>query len=101
VDVLSSRILLQPADLGRSLRFYCDVLGLAVCLLRAARGADRRVVGRAHARVVHLQRQAFSLFTQHPTRIAALPADLRPAAQEGGKDTVYLKDVDPAVAEEA
>jgi uncharacterized protein YecE (DUF72 family) len=45
--------------------------------------------------------KAFSLFTQHPTRIAALPADLRPAAQQGGKDTVYLKNVDPAVAEEA
>jgi len=30
VDVLSSRILLRPADLGRSRRFYRDVLGLAV-----------------------------------------------------------------------
>ncbi len=30
VDVLSSRILLRPADLGRSQRFYRDVLGLAV-----------------------------------------------------------------------
>jgi|SRR5450631_327903 len=30
VDVLSSRILLRPADLGRSHRFYRDVLGLAV-----------------------------------------------------------------------
>jgi len=30
VDVLSSRILLRPADLGRSLEFYRDVLGLAV-----------------------------------------------------------------------
>jgi predicted enzyme related to lactoylglutathione lyase len=30
VDVLSSRILLRPADLGRSRRFYGDVLGLAV-----------------------------------------------------------------------
>jgi catechol 2,3-dioxygenase-like lactoylglutathione lyase family enzyme len=29
VDVLSSRILLRPADLGRSRRFYRDVLGLA------------------------------------------------------------------------
>jgi predicted enzyme related to lactoylglutathione lyase len=31
VDVLSSRILLRPADLGRSRRFYRDVLGLAIC----------------------------------------------------------------------
>jgi predicted enzyme related to lactoylglutathione lyase len=30
VDVLSSRILLRPADLGQSRRFYRDVLGLAV-----------------------------------------------------------------------
>ena len=30
MDVLSSRILLRPADLGRSRHFYRDVLGLAV-----------------------------------------------------------------------
>ena len=30
MDVLSSRILLRPTDLGRSRRFYRDVLGLAV-----------------------------------------------------------------------
>jgi len=30
VEVLSSRILLRPADLGRSHRFYRDVLGLAI-----------------------------------------------------------------------
>jgi predicted enzyme related to lactoylglutathione lyase len=30
VDVLSSRILLRPANLGRSRRFYRDQLGLAV-----------------------------------------------------------------------
>jgi len=30
VDVLSSRILLRPSDLGRSRRFYRDVLGLAI-----------------------------------------------------------------------
>jgi catechol 2,3-dioxygenase-like lactoylglutathione lyase family enzyme len=30
VEVLSSRILLRPADPGRSRRFYRDVLGLAV-----------------------------------------------------------------------
>lgn len=30
MEVLSSRILLHPADLARSLRFYRDVLGLAV-----------------------------------------------------------------------
>jgi predicted enzyme related to lactoylglutathione lyase len=30
VDVLSSRILLRPADLDRSRRFYRDLLGLAI-----------------------------------------------------------------------
>jgi uncharacterized protein YecE (DUF72 family) len=49
--------------------------------------------------------KAFSLFTNHPTRVAALPADLREAAeagQEDGKATVYLRNLkDPAVAEEA
>ena len=45
--------------------------------------------------------KAFSLFTQHPTRVAALPKDLRPAAEKTGKDRVYLKDMDPAVVDEA
>jgi uncharacterized protein YecE (DUF72 family) len=45
--------------------------------------------------------KAFSLFTQHPTRIAALPADLRPAAEKAGKDRVYLKDVDSDLADQA
>jgi uncharacterized protein YecE (DUF72 family) len=45
--------------------------------------------------------QAFSLFTQHPTRVAALPTDLRPAVEKTGKDRVYLKDVDPAVTDQA
>jgi len=34
----------------------------------------------------------------HPTPIAALPKDLRPAAEKTGKDRVYLKDVGPALA---
>ena len=45
--------------------------------------------------------KAFSLFTQHPTPVRALPADLRPAAEKTGKERVYLKDVDPAVADQA
>ena len=42
--------------------------------------------------------KAFSLFTQHPTPVKALPADLREAAGQAGKDRVYHKDVDAAVA---
>jgi len=49
--------------------------------------------------------KAFSLFTQHPTPVRALPADLREAVQaqpgQGDKTRVYLKDVDPAVTEAA
>ncbi|HEU5386188.1 MAG TPA: DUF72 domain-containing protein [Streptosporangiaceae bacterium] len=45
--------------------------------------------------------KAFSLFTQHPTPLRALPADLREAAGQAGKDRVYLKDVDPALADAA
>jgi uncharacterized protein YecE (DUF72 family) len=52
--------------------------------------------------------KAFSLLTQHPTRIAALPRDLREAvaeSQDAGKDgqpreTVYLRQVDPGVADQ-
>jgi uncharacterized protein YecE (DUF72 family) len=45
--------------------------------------------------------KAFSLFTQHPTPVSALPKDLRPAAEQAGQDRVYLKDVDPGLADEA
>jgi uncharacterized protein YecE (DUF72 family) len=45
--------------------------------------------------------KAFSLFTQHPTPVRMLPADLREAAGKAGKDRVYLKDVDPEVTSQA
>jgi uncharacterized protein YecE (DUF72 family) len=45
--------------------------------------------------------KAFSLFTHHPTPVAALPADLRPAAEKTGKERVYFQDVGPAVADAA
>ena len=44
--------------------------------------------------------KAFSLFTHHPTPVAALPKDLRPAAEKTGKDRVYFKDVGPALADQ-
>jgi uncharacterized protein YecE (DUF72 family) len=44
--------------------------------------------------------KAFSIFTQHPTPVA-LPADLRQDAQRAGKERLYLKDVNPEVADEA
>src|SRR3984957_5413051 len=45
--------------------------------------------------------KAFSLFTQHPTPVRSLPADLREKAAKTGKERVYLKDVDPKVTDEA
>jgi len=45
--------------------------------------------------------KAFSLFTQHPTPLRSLPADLREAAAGLGKERLYLKDVDPAVVDQS
>jgi len=45
--------------------------------------------------------KAFSLFTQHPTPLKALPVDLREAAGKAGKARLYLKDVDPEVTGQA
>ena len=44
--------------------------------------------------------KAFSLFTQHPTKVAALPPDLRAEVEKTGKDRVYLRDIDPSVVDE-
>ena len=44
--------------------------------------------------------KAFSLLTHHPTPVAALPVDLRPAAEKTGKDRIYFKDVSPKVADQ-
>jgi uncharacterized protein YecE (DUF72 family) len=43
--------------------------------------------------------KAFSLFTQHPTQLRGLPADLRSAVGTT-KERVYLKDVDPGVVDQ-
>jgi uncharacterized protein YecE (DUF72 family) len=45
--------------------------------------------------------KAFSLFTQHPTPVRAMPSDLRETVAKAGKDRVYLKDVDPEVTNQA
>jgi uncharacterized protein YecE (DUF72 family) len=46
--------------------------------------------------------KAFSLFTQHPTPVKALPVDLREAAAgPDGKSRVYFKDVDSGVVDQA
>ena len=40
------------------------------------------------------------MLTQHPTRVGSLPKDLREAAQQAGKDPVYLRQVDPPVTDQ-
>lgn len=47
-----------------------------------------------------LRNRRISLCTQHPTREAALPADLRPAGEKAGKDRVYLKEPARRVADQ-
>ncbi|MDQ6648809.1 MAG: DUF72 domain-containing protein, partial [Actinomycetota bacterium] len=44
--------------------------------------------------------KAFSLLTQHPTRVEALYKDLRPEPGEKPKKNVYLKDLDESVVEQ-
>ena len=70
-------------------------------LLRAARRADARAWAERTPDGFTFNIKAFSLFTQHPTPVRALPADLREAAGQAGKDRVYLKDVDPALTDQA
>jgi len=43
--------------------------------------------------------KAFSLMTQHPAQVRALPKDLRDAAPEG-KQSVYPRDLEPGVVDE-
>ena len=61
----------------------------------AATGAERTPAG------FTFNVKAFSLFTQHPAPVKALPADLREAAGKAGQDRGYLKDVDPEVTGQA
>jgi uncharacterized protein YecE (DUF72 family) len=94
-----------PPDAGtpeKRLRFYASQFPLVeVDATYYALPAERTVAAWAERTpdgfVFNVK--AFSLFTQHPTRVAALPADLRAAVATTGKERVYLKDVDPAVAD--
>jgi uncharacterized protein YecE (DUF72 family) len=44
--------------------------------------------------------KAFSLLTQHPTRVSSLYKDLRPERSESDKANLYLKDLDAAVVDQ-
>ncbi len=86
----AAAVLRLPVPAGRSRRH----------LLRAARRADRRGLGRPSPGRVHLQRQGVQPVHPAPCRTAALPADPRPA-EKTGKDRIYLKDVESGVADAA
>src|SRR6266849_5814955 len=96
-----------PADAGnpeKRLRYYASQFPLVeVDSVYYALPAEQTAKAWAERTPDHFtfNVKAFSLFTQHPTPVKALPTDLREAAGQSGKDRVYLKDVDPALADAA
>jgi uncharacterized protein YecE (DUF72 family) len=96
-----------PADAGnpeKRLRYYATQFSLVeVDSAYYALPAEQTAKAWAERTPDHFtfNVKAFSLFTQHPTPVKALPADLREAAAKAGKDRVYLKDVDPDVTGQA
>jgi uncharacterized protein YecE (DUF72 family) len=96
-----------PDDAGnpeKRLRYYATQFPLVeVDSAYYALPAEQTAAAWAERTPVHFtfNVKAFSLFTQHPTPVKALPKDLREEAGKAGKDRVYLKDVDPKLADEA
>jgi predicted enzyme related to lactoylglutathione lyase len=108
VDILSSRILLRPADLGRSHQFYRDVLGLAV-YREFGSSADPGVVfflgggllevsGRADGPpgpAVQIWLQVRDVNTEHERLAAAGARILRePVAEPWGLTEMWIADPD-------
>jgi catechol 2,3-dioxygenase-like lactoylglutathione lyase family enzyme len=108
VEVLSSRTLLRPADLGRSRRFYRDVLGLAIYREFGPPG-DPGVVfflgsgllevsGRAAGppgRSVMIWLQVRDVHAEHDRLAAAGVRILRePAAEPWGLTEMWIEDPD-------
>jgi catechol 2,3-dioxygenase-like lactoylglutathione lyase family enzyme len=115
MEILSSRILLRPADLDRSRRFYRDVLGLAVYrefgppadpgvvfflgqgLLEVSRpgpGPGRRTAEGAAAPVM-IWLQVRDVHAEHSRLAAAGAAVLRePAVESWGLTEMWIEDPD-------
>jgi len=108
VDVLSSRILLRPADPGRSRRFYRDLLGLAVCrefgspadpgMVFFLGGGLLEVSGRAAGppgHSVQIWLQVRDVHAEHDRLAAAGVRVLRePAAEPWGLTEMWIEDPD-------
>jgi catechol 2,3-dioxygenase-like lactoylglutathione lyase family enzyme len=108
VEVLSSRILLRPADLGRSRRFYRDVLGLAVYrefgppedpgMVFFLGSGLLEVAGRADGppgRSVMIWLQVRDVHAEHERLAAAGVRILRePAAEPWGLTEMWIEDPD-------
>ena len=108
MDVLSSRILLRPADLDRSRRFYRDMLGLAICREFGPRD-DPGVVfflgqglleisGQADGspgRSVMIWIQVRDVRAEHARlAAAAVPVIREPAAEPWGLTEMWIEDPD-------
>jgi predicted enzyme related to lactoylglutathione lyase len=108
VEVLSSRILIRPADLGRSRRFYRDVLGLAVyrefgspadpSMVFFTGGGLLEISGRAAARPggsVLIWLQVRDVHAEHE-RLAALGARVLrgPEVEPWGLTEMWIEDPD-------
>jgi predicted enzyme related to lactoylglutathione lyase len=108
VEVLSSRILIRPADLGRSRRFYRDLLGLAVyrefgspsdpSMVFFAGGALLEVSGQAAAPPggsVLIWLQVRDVHAEHQRLLVAGARVLRgPAVEPWGLTEMWIEDPD-------
>lgn len=108
MEVLSSRILIRPADLGRSRRFYRDLLGLAVyrefgppadpSLVFFAGGGLLEVSGQAAAPPggsVLIWLQVRDVHAEHERLVVAGARVLRePAVEPWGLTEMWIEDPD-------
>jgi predicted enzyme related to lactoylglutathione lyase len=108
VEVLSSRILLRPVDLGRSRHFYRDVLGLAIYRVFGSTGDEGMVFflgtgflevsGHADGPAVHsvmIWLQVRDIHAEHERLAAAGVRILRePATEPWGLTEMWIEDPD-------
>lgn len=104
MEVLSSRVLLRPVDLERSIAFYRDTLGLAIYrefgpgIVFFIGGGFLELSGQASARAadnIALWLQVRDLVATHAELVAAGATILRPPQREPwGLDEMWITDPD-------